>query len=196
MPFSRRGAWWQAEAKLVTVWWWEVAARDQRAREGEKWDLRASTARGTAHLATRLETHSGYHYSTLLLCSANVCCILEWSVRSIRFQEKGLYIVNIFHSIHCALHSMKVDDFNTVLQIWVPKKEKEELHCFPLLFTFQCNGKKMRSLTLVPAGLVKIYCTSLNSWVNTLQPYGSFTTQCKRLWVHVCFVYMHVGMSI
>lgn len=171
--------------------------------------MRASTARGTAHLATRLETHSGYHYSTLLLCSANVCCkdinadhtwvicqVNTFSEFEKKNQEKGLYIVNIFHSIHCALHSMKVDDFNTVLQIWVQKKEKEELHCFPLLFTFQCNGKKMRSLTLVPAGLVKIYCTSLNSWVNTLQPYGSFTTQCKRLWVHVCFVYMHVGMSI
>ena len=123
-------------------------------------------------------------------CSAQPTCVagilmlttLEWSVRSIRLQnfrkrtrKRGLYIVNIFHSIHRALHSMKVDDFNTVLQIWVPKTEKEELHFFPLLFTFQCNGKKMRSLTLVPAGLVKIYCTSLNSWVNTLQPYGSFT---------------------
>lgn len=105
--------------------------------------------------------------------------------------KKGFYIVNIFHSIHRALHSMKVDEFNTVLQIRVPKKEKEELHFFPLLFTFQCNGKKMRSPTLEPAGLVKIYCTSLNSWVNMLRPFGSLTIWCLSLWVHVCFVYTH-----
>lgn len=71
VPCSRGGAWWQAAAKLLKVWWWEVAARDQRAREGAKWDV---GARGTAHLPARFETHSGHHYSTLLLCSANVSC--------------------------------------------------------------------------------------------------------------------------
>ena len=184
MPWSTGGAWWQPGAKLVKVWWWEVAARD-----GEKWDVRARAARGTAHLTTRLETHSGCHYSTPLLCSANVCCRdIHADHTCVICQINNVFSIWEKEPGKGSFALLTISTASTVLCIpwkWMisiqcysseyEKKEKEELHFFPLLFTFQCNGKKMRSLTQVPAGLVKIYCTSLNSWVNTIQPSSSFT---------------------
>lgn len=140
--------------------------------------------------------------STAVLLSKRVRGILmvttlAWSVRSMIFsesekkkQKKGL--------LHREYFPQHPPCFAFLESRWIQysatnpsTKKKEELRFFPLLFTFQCNGKKMRSLTLVPAGLVKIYCTSLNSWVNMLRPFGSLTIWCLRLWVHVCFVYTH-----